>query len=132
MRRRHYEVAGLAAGELVGDAAQVLRVDQDAVDHLHQFLARLGQAEQALAATDEDFDPQFVFKGPDVLADARLRGVERVRHLGQIEVLTHGFAHDAQLLEVHAPALHARIPEPRRHQAHLLAIGQMQFLRPLG
>ena len=48
--------------------------------------------------------PKLVLQVLDVLADARLRGVQRVRDLGQVEVLLHRLAQDAQLLEVHRAA----------------------------
>jgi hypothetical protein len=96
-----HEVAGLPAGKLVGDAAQVLGIEQNAVDHLGQFLARLGQPEQTLATAHEDLDAEFVLEILDVLADAGLRGVQGGRHFGQVEVLAQRLADDAQLLEVH-------------------------------
>jgi hypothetical protein len=59
---------------VVGNAARVLHVEQDAFDDGEEFLARLGEAEQALAAADEDLDAEFVLEVLDVLGDAGLRG----------------------------------------------------------
>src|SRR6185369_162673 len=84
-----------------------LGVEQDALDDLGQFLARLGQAEQALAAADEDLDAELVLKVLDVLADAGLRGIERAGDFGQVEILAHGFAHDAELLKIHGLSFYA-------------------------
>jgi len=49
-------------GELAGYAAQILGVEQHALDHLMHFLARLGQACQALAASNENVDAKFVLE----------------------------------------------------------------------
>jgi len=57
---------------LVGNAAQVLRIEQDAVDDRGQLLAWLGQSEQPLAAAQEDLDAEFVLEILDVLADPGL------------------------------------------------------------
>ena len=95
------DLALLAIGELLAEPLDVGRVDQHALDDLHHLLAGVGEAEQPLAAAHEQLDAEFVLQVADVLADARLRGVQRVRHLGQVEVAPHGLADDAQLLEVH-------------------------------
>ena len=57
---------------MLGDTAHVLRVKQHALDHRQEFLARFGQSEQALAAPDEDLDPELVLEILDVLGNARL------------------------------------------------------------
>ncbi len=95
------ELALLAIGELLAEPLDVGGVDQNALDDLDQLLAGVGQAEQALAAAHEQLDAELVLEVLDVLADARLRGEQRVGHLGQVEVPPHRLAHDAQLLEVH-------------------------------
>ena len=61
-----------------------------------------GQPGQALAGAHEDLDAELVLELADLAADARLRGVQRLRDLGQVEAVANGFAHRAQLLEVHA------------------------------
>ena len=80
-----------------------------------QLLAGLGQPEQPLAAAHEQLDAELVLEILDVLADARLRGVERVGDLGQVEVAPDGLANDAKLLEVHgsAPAFPLEDAQPR-------------------
>jgi len=89
------EVTRFPARELVGDAAQVVCIEQDAVDDLGQFLARLGQTQQALAAAHEDLDAEFVLEILDVLADTGLRRIQRVGDLGEVEFLAQCFADDA-------------------------------------
>ena len=89
------QLAGVLAGELLGDAADVLRVEQHPFHYFQQFLAGLGHAEQALALAHENLNAQLVLKILDALADAGLRGVDGFRHLGQVEALTDGFADDA-------------------------------------
>jgi hypothetical protein len=54
-----------------------------------------------LPLAHEDLDAEFVLEILDVLADARLRGEQRIGDFGQVEVLAHRFADDAQLLEIH-------------------------------
>lgn len=45
MRRGHDEMTSLTVGEVVGDAPQVLRIEENAIDHFGEFLARLGPPE---------------------------------------------------------------------------------------
>jgi hypothetical protein len=54
-------------------------------------LARLGNAGEALAAALEDGDPEFVLEQLDLLRNARLRGVQRLGRLRDIEALALDF-----------------------------------------
>ena len=94
--------AFVGGGEPPADLRQVLRIDQHALDDLDGLLAGLRQTEQPLAATHEQLDAELVLEILDVLADARLRGQQRVGDLGQIEIATGGLADDAELLKIHA------------------------------
>jgi len=58
-----------------------------------------------LALAHEELDAEFVFQIEDVLADAGLRGEQRIRHLGEVESCADRLADDAQLLEVHGEEL---------------------------
>jgi hypothetical protein len=62
----------------------------------------LGDAAQPLAVAREDVDAEFFFQLEDGLADARLRGVQRLGGLGQVEVAAHRLLHEAELVQVHA------------------------------
>ncbi|CAM2151084.1 hypothetical protein PT2222_250087 [Paraburkholderia tropica] len=99
--RRHDEVAAVLIGELARHAAQVLRVEQHALDQLMHGLARLRETREALAASNEDVDAQLVLQILDLLRHTRLRRVQHVRHFGQVHVLPHGLAHETQLLKIH-------------------------------
>jgi len=104
------ELALVGAGELLRQALDVAQVLQHAVGHLRHFLAGLGQPQQSLAATLEQFHAQLILQVLDVLADPGLRREQRRGHFGQIEVLLHRFTDDAQLLEVHARDVGLRRP----------------------
>ncbi|MCY1561949.1 hypothetical protein D9M68_992760 [compost metagenome] len=54
-----------------------------------------------LAAAGEYFDAELVFQQADLLADARLRGVETLRSGGHVQVVVRHFPDVAQLLELH-------------------------------
>src|SRR6478609_3409138 len=64
----------------------------------------LGETDQALAAPDENLDPEFGFEFLDLLAHPRLRGEQFACHPRQIEVVLNGGADVPQLLEVHRAA----------------------------
>jgi len=108
VRGRDLEDALVAARHAPGDLRQVLRLEQHAPNDIERLLARFRQAQQALAAAHEQLHPELVLEVLDVLADARLGGEQRARHLGQIEVAASRLADDAELLEIHA-----RPPCPR-------------------
>jgi hypothetical protein len=109
VRGRDLEDALVSARQAPGDLREVLRLQQHAPDDLDRLLAGFREAEQPLAAAHEQLHAEFVLEVLDVLADARLRGQKRARHLGQIEVAARRLADDAKLLEVHAwPPLPAR------------------------
>ena len=115
VRGGDHQAAAVAVGELLGDALDVAGVDQHALDDRDQLPARLGQPEQALAAAHEQLDAELVLEILDVLADARLRGVQRIGDLGQVEVLRDRLADDAQLLEVHRPSSGGMAPRIGEH-----------------
>ncbi|GGY11881.1 hypothetical protein GCM10007386_47730 [Pseudoduganella dura] len=97
----NHQAAAVHAGILAGVAPQVFRFLQDAADDLHRAVAGACQGGEALAGTDEQFDTQFILEVLDLLAHAGLRRVQHGGHLGQVQVVAHGFAHEAQLLEIH-------------------------------
>jgi len=101
VRRRDHQVAAVLIRELARDATQILSIEQHPLDQLMHRLARLREAREPLAASNEDVDAEFVFEVLDLFRHARLRCVQHVRHFGQVHVLTHGLAHEAQLLEIH-------------------------------
>ena len=95
------QAAGLLVGEFARGLLQVLGFEQQALDHLQYSMARFGKLGDALAEAHENLHPEFVFKLADLLGNARLRGVQGGGGSRQVEPLAHGFAHIAQLLEVH-------------------------------
>jgi len=78
---------------------------QQALHNGQHGLARRREAREALAGAHEDLDAQLFLQLADLAAHARLRGVEDVRHLGQVEAAAHRLAHGPQLLEVHGVSL---------------------------
>ena len=101
MGRRQHEAAALAGGELGTRPLEVFRFAQDALGDLEHRLARLGDAGEALAAALEDGDPEFFLEQNDLLRDARLRGVQHLGRLRDIESLAPDFDDVAELLEFH-------------------------------
>ena len=81
MRRRDDKLALVALRKLLGEALDVLGVEQHALDDGDELLAGLGHAEETLAAADEQLHAKLVLEVLDVLAHARLRRVERVGDL---------------------------------------------------
>jgi hypothetical protein len=65
------------------------------------MLAGLGHALQALAMASEDLDAQFLFQLDDGLGDAGLRGMQRLRRLGEVQVAPHGFLNKLELMQIH-------------------------------
>ena len=100
------QMAAVGAGEVLAGAAQVLGLAQQPLDDGHHVAARLGQAGQALAGAHEDVDAELVLELADLPAHAGLRGVQRLRHLGQVEVAALGLADGSELLEVHRRQSH--------------------------
>jgi len=49
----------------------------------------------------EDLDAQFVFQLDDRLRNPRLRRIQRLGGLGEVEILPDGLAHEAKLVQVH-------------------------------
>ena len=59
------------------------------------------RADNALAVAHQDFDPEFLLQQLDLLADSRLRGMQRVGRFCEIQTLPDGFAHIPELLKIH-------------------------------
>src|SRR5690606_18642040 len=93
--------AFVAPCEFIADFFQVVDFAHNAVHDLRHCHARLGQALDALAMAFEDLDAQLVFKLDDGFRDARLRGIERARRLGQVVVTSDGFSNKLELLKNH-------------------------------
>ena len=55
----------------------------------------------ALAVAREDVDAQLFFQLDDGLGHPRLGGEQRLGGIGQVEILAHRFADEAQLMKVH-------------------------------
>ena len=65
-------------------------------------LARRGQPFHALAVAREDRHAELLLEFDDGLGDARLRGMQGPRRLGQAELVARRLAQEAELLQVHA------------------------------
>ena len=53
-------------------------VGDDALGDLQDFLPWIGEADNPVAGSAEDLEPEFRLEQLDLPADARLRGVERL------------------------------------------------------
>jgi hypothetical protein len=67
----------------------------------HHLRPWLGQPREPLACAHEQLNAQFILQLTDLAAHARLRGVQSLRHLGQVVAPTNGFTDRSQLLEIH-------------------------------
>ena len=101
VRRRDQDLATVRFRELIGEPFDVGGIEQDTVDDLRQLLAGLRQTQKPFAAAHEKLDPELVLQILDVLRNAGLGCVERVRNFGQVEIAAECFADNAELLEVH-------------------------------
>jgi hypothetical protein len=95
------EAAAVLRGELLADALQAIDFLHDQLHRAQHRPARLGQAADALAVAGEDIHTQLFFQLDDGLGDARLRGVERLGGLGEVEVLPYCFANETELMKIH-------------------------------
>ncbi len=91
----------LLVGEFLSNLLDALDLAQNLASGVDDALARWGDAGQVLAAAGEDFNPQFILKQADLLADPRLRGVQTLRRRGDVEVMVRHFPDVAQLLKLH-------------------------------
>ena len=65
------------------------------------MLARLGDALQALAVAAKNLYAQLFFQLQYGFGHPRLRGVQSLGHLGEVQVAAHGLLHKAELMQVH-------------------------------
>ena len=97
----HGQQSPALLGEVLAGPLEVVGLLQEPLDDRQHPLPRRRQASQTLADPDEQFDAQLGLQLLDLAADAGLRGVQDLCHGCEIEALPDGFAHRAQLLEVH-------------------------------
>ncbi|MOA04376.1 hypothetical protein D3C78_1239250 [compost metagenome] len=93
--------AFLLVGELLGNLLDAFDLAQYLASGGDDALTGRGHSGQVLAAACEDLDAQFVFQQTDLLADARLRGVQALGGSGNVEVVVRHFPDVAQLLKLH-------------------------------
>ena len=96
--------AVLLRRKLLGCLAQVAAVLQDTFDDGQHVVAGFRHTRQPLARTHKQGDTQLILQLADLPTYPWLRGVQHMRHLGQVEAAAYGFPHGAQLLEVHGKA----------------------------
>ena len=103
------ERAHRLAPELVAQLLEVAGVGEDALGDRQDVTPRLGQAREALAAAHEDLYSELVLELEDLAAQARLRGVQGLCSLRQVELVAGHFADRAQLLELHGARIRPRL-----------------------
>jgi hypothetical protein len=101
MGGRQHQAPGRSAGELRAGPLEIVGFAQDALGDRQHRLARLGQAAEALAAALEDRHPQFLLEQLDLLGNARLRRIQSLGRLRNIQTLALDFDNVTQLLEFH-------------------------------
>ena len=89
------------AGELFAHALEVFGFAQDALGNAQHLLARLGHRHHALAVANKHLNAQFVFQQADLLADARLGGVQGFGGFRDVQALLGDFDQITELLQFH-------------------------------
>ena len=101
VRRRDDKVAAGVARRVAGKPAQVLAVGNHPLAIARTSCPARVSATTRLPRRTNTLNPELVLEQADVVADARLRRVQRARRLGDVQVLAHDFDEIAQLLELH-------------------------------
>src|SRR5258706_16322965 len=101
MRGSDREPSLVLFGELFADLLEVLGILQYPSGDIQDFLSRLGDCNDTLAVADENIDAEFFLQAANLLADTRLRGVQDLRRVREVEILACNFADVAQLLQFH-------------------------------
>jgi hypothetical protein len=101
MRRRDRQCSGILRLELGADTLEVVELLQRSPGGGDDHLPAGRQRREALALAHEDRHAELVFELPDLLADARLRRVERLCGDRNIEPMVNDRTQVAELLEVH-------------------------------
>ena len=89
------------AGEFFAYPLEVPGFTQDGAGDVQYLSARLADGHHALAVADEHLHAQFVLEQPDLLGNARLRGVQFFGGFGHVQSLAGHFDQIAQLLQFH-------------------------------
>ena len=113
------ELAFVLAAELLGDALQVGHLGERAARGRDDDLAGRGEPREPLAGAHEHLHAELVLELADLLADARLRRVERFRRLGDVEAVVDDGDEVAQLLQVHRDNRGRAGPEDAEYPARL-------------
>ncbi len=100
MRGRDRKLAFILAAKLVCDPLQVADLDERATRGRDDDRAGRRKLGEPLALADEDFDAELVLELADLLADSRLRRVERFRGVRDVEAVIDDRAEVFELLEV--------------------------------
>ncbi len=101
MRGGNRQNAGRVIGKQIRQSTNIAGLIQNTLGNNQQGFTRFGHAQQAFTATDKNLDAKFIFKFTNVSADARLRGVQYIRDLCQVVILTGRLADYFKLLEIH-------------------------------
>ena len=94
-------LAPVLGRDLLSRCLEVPAVGQVHFDAAQDRLTGFVDALEALAMAREDLDAEFLFQFDDGLGHARLRGVQRLGCLGQVQVASRCFLHEAELMQIH-------------------------------
>ena len=95
------QVALLLVGEFLGDLLDAFHLAQDLAGGLDDVFPRRGDAREVFAAAGEDLDAQLVLQQANLLADARLGGIEALSRRRDVQIVMRHFPDVAQLLKLH-------------------------------
>ena len=105
MRRGDRQCAGVLLAEVLADALEVGNLAHDDLDRFQHLLPGLRYALDAFAVACKQLYAKLFFELDDGLADTRLRGVQRLRGLGQVQAAAHRFLDELELVQIHASAV---------------------------
>jgi hypothetical protein len=91
----------LSCAELFANALEVSHLAHDDFDAFENMLAGFCDALESLSMARKDVYPQFFFQLDDRLGNTRLRSVQGLGGLGQIEVAACGLLNKSKLVQVH-------------------------------
>ena len=101
VRGRDGERTHVLGFEFGADALQIVELLQRAAGRGHDDFSACGQRGEPLALADEDWHAELVLELPDLFADPRLRGEQRIGGDRDVQAVIDDGAQIADLLEIH-------------------------------
>ena len=98
---RHGQCATVFCAELLSNAFEITNLTHDQLNAFKHMLSGLRDAFQALAVPRKNLYTQFFFELDDGFGDARLRRMQRLGCLSQVEIAPGRFLDKSELVKIH-------------------------------